>query len=334
MAAGKKKAAPKKSATKKAAPKKAAPAKAKGPKPGTKHLAMIGLGKMGGNMVQRLLNGGHQVSVFDRSDEAVKAHVAMGATGAKNLKTLCASLPTPRIVWIMVPAGKPVDDTIDGLLAYLSPGDIIIDGGNSNFHDTMRRAESLKAQSIHFVDSGTSGGIWGLQNGYCLMIGATDAAFKECQPIFKTLAPTKGYAHVGPPGAGHYVKMIHNGIEYGLLQAYAEGYEILHASKHFKLNLFQIAAVWNRGSVVRSWLNELAERAFAGDSDLKDLKGFVNDSGEGRWTVQEAIDLDVPAPIITESLLVRFRSRQAESYGAKVIAALRNQFGGHAVQKS
>jgi 6-phosphogluconate dehydrogenase len=212
---------------------------------------------------------------------------------------------------------------------------VIIDGGNSNFHDTMRRAESLKTQGIHFVDSGTSGGIWGLQNGYCLMIGATDAAFKECQPIFKTLAPRAGYAHVGPPGSGHYVKMIHNGIEYGLLQAYAEGYEILHASKHFKLDLHQISAVWNHGSVVRSWINELAERAFAGgDTDLQGIKGFVNDSGEGRWTVQEAIDLDVPAPIITESLLVRFRSRQAESYGAKVIAALRNQFGGHAVQKS
>jgi 6-phosphogluconate dehydrogenase len=338
MAGGKKKAAAKKAAAKKpakAAAKPVAKAAAKGKTgKGGMHLAMIGLGKMGGNMVQRLLRGGHNVVVYDRSDEAVKTHVGYGATAAKNLKAICAALPTPRIVWIMVPAGGPVDDTIDGLLAYLSPGDIIIDGGNSNFHDTMRRAESLKTQGIQFVDSGTSGGIWGLENGYCLMIGATDAAYKECYPIFKTLAPRNGCAHVGPPGAGHYVKMIHNGIEYGLLQAYAEGYEILHASKHFKLDLHQISAVWNHGSVVRSWINELAERAFSGDAELPGIKGYVADSGEGRWTVQEAIDLDVPTPIITESLLVRFRSRQAESYSAKVIAALRQQFGGHAVQKS
>ncbi len=297
-------------------------------------LAMIGLGRMGGNMVQRLLEGGHSVVAYDRSPEAVKAHVALGAKAATDLAHACRQLAAPRIVWIMVPSGKPVEDTIDSLLPHLSRGDVIIDGGNSNFHDTIRRAERLAAQGVAFVDSGTSGGIWGLKNGYCLMIGATPAAFELCKPIFTTLAPPNGCAHVGPPGAGHYVKMIHNGIEYGMLQAYAEGYEILNASKTFKLDLHQIAAVWNQGSVVRSWINELAERAFAKDPTLADLKGYVEDSGEGRWTVQEAIDVDVPAPVITLSLLTRFRSRQAESYSAKVIAALRNEFGGHAVKKT
>jgi 6-phosphogluconate dehydrogenase len=297
-------------------------------------LAMIGLGRMGGNMVQRLLQGGHQVVVFDRSADAVKAHVGMGATAASDLADLCARLTPPRVIWVMVPAGQPVESTIDTLLPALARGDIVIDGGNSNFKDSMRRAARLKAQGLHFIDAGTSGGIWGLTVGYCLMIGASDEAFARCEPIFRTLAPPDGYAHVGPPGAGHYVKMIHNGIEYGMLQAYAEGYEILHASKDFHLDLEQIAAVWNRGSVVRSWLNELAERAFAKDVELSALKGYVEDSGEGRWTVQEAIDLDVPAPIITLSLLARFRSRQADSFGAKVIAALRNEFGGHAVKST
>ncbi len=234
----------------------------------------------------------------------------------------------------MVPAGKPVDDTIAEMLPSLTNGDVVIDGGNSNFRDSMRRAADLKAKGIDFVDSGTSGGIWGLANGYCLMIGASDPAFKLCEPIFRTLAPENGYAHVGPPGSGHYVKMIHNGIEYGMLQAYAEGYEILHASRDFKLDLHQIAGVWNHGSVVRSWINELAEDAFGKDANLDALKGYVEDSGEGRWTVQEAIDLDVPAPVITLSLLARLRSRQNESFGAKVIAALRNEFGGHAVKKA
>jgi 6-phosphogluconate dehydrogenase len=297
-------------------------------------LAMIGLGRMGGNMVQRLLQGGQQVVVFDRSAAALKPHVAMGATGAKDLADLCSQLGTPRVVWIMVPAGAAVESTIDELLPSLSRGDIIIDGGNSNYKDSIRRAARLKEKGLEFIDAGTSGGIWGLKIGYCLMIGASPEAFKHCEPIFKTLAPADGYAHVGPPGAGHYVKMIHNGIEYGMLQAYAEGYEILHASKDFKLDLRQISAVWNRGSVVRSWLNELAERAFAKDTELSALKGYVEDSGEGRWTVQEAIDLDVPAPVITLSLLTRFRSRQSDSYGAKVIAALRNEFGGHAVKST
>jgi 6-phosphogluconate dehydrogenase len=297
-------------------------------------LAMIGLGRMGGNMVQRLLQGGQQVVVFDQTAAAMKPHVAMGANGAKDLADLCGQLQTPRVVWVMVPAGAAVENTIDQLLPGLSRGDIIIDGGNSNYKDSIRRAARLKEKGLEFIDAGTSGGIWGLKIGYCLMIGASPEAFKHCEPIFKTLAPTDGYAHVGPPGAGHYVKMIHNGIEYGMLQAYAEGYEILHGSKDFKLDLRQISAVWNRGSVVRSWLNELAERAFAKDTELAALKGYVEDSGEGRWTVQEAIDLDVPAPVITLSLLTRFRSRQSDSFGAKVIAALRNEFGGHAVKST
>ncbi len=297
-------------------------------------LAMIGLGRMGGNMTERLMKGGHEVVAFDRTREVVDKYVMHGATAAYTVTDVPPKLKAPRIVWIMVPAGKPVDEMISMLLPGLSKGDVIIDGGNSNFRDSMRRAADLQAKGIHFVDSGTSGGIWGLANGYCLMIGASPEAFKLCEPIFKTLAPPDGYAHMGPAGSGHYVKMIHNGIEYGALQAYAEGYEILHASKDFKLDLHKIAAVWNHGSVVRSWLNELAEMAFAKDSDLKELRGYVEDSGEGRWTVQEAIDLDVPAPVITLSLLARLRSRQPDSFSAKVIAALRNEFGGHAVKKS
>ena len=297
-------------------------------------LAMIGLGRMGGNMTERLMRGGHRVVVFDRAPETVQKYVGLGAEGATAPADVVSKLAAPRVVWIMVPAGKPVDDTISALTPGLSKGDVIIDGGNSNFHDTMRRAADLEKQGVHLVDSGTSGGIWGLENGYCLMIGASPEAFALCEPIFKSLAPQDGYAHMGPPGSGHYVKMIHNGIEYGMLQAYAEGYEILHASKNFKLDLGKIATVWNHGSVVRSWINELAERAFKKDSNLDALKGYVEDSGEGRWTVQEAIDLDVPAPVITLSLLARLRSRQTDSFGAKVIAALRNEFGGHAVKKA
>jgi 6-phosphogluconate dehydrogenase (decarboxylating) len=289
---------------------------------------------MGGNMTERLMRDGHRVVVFDRSAEAVQKYAGLGAIGASAPADLVTRLVSPRVVWIMVPAGKPVDDTIAALLPGLSKGDVIIDGGNSNFHDSMRRAAELREKEVEFVDSGTSGGIWGLENGYCLMIGASPEAFALCEPIFKTLAPSDGYAHMGPPGAGHYVKMIHNGIEYGMLQAYAEGYEILHASKEFKLDLHAIAGVWNHGSVVRSWINELAEIAFQRDANLDALKGYVEDSGEGRWTVQEAIDLDVPAPVITLSLLARLRSRQSDSFGAKVIAALRNEFGGHAVKKA
>ena len=297
-------------------------------------LGMVGLGRMGGNMSERLMKGGHEVVVFDRAQATVEKYASLGATPARTLAEVTAKLKPPRIVWIMVPAGKPVDDTIAELERELSKGDVVIDGGNSNYHDSMRRAADLKGKGIEFIDSGTSGGIWGLANGYCLMIGASESAFKLCEPIFKTLAPPDGYARMGPPGSGHYVKMIHNGIEYGMLQAYAEGYEILHASKDFKLDLHTIAGVWNHGSVVRSWLNELAETAFEKDADLADLRGYVEDSGEGRWTVQEAIDLDVPAPVITLSLLARLRSRQADSFSAKVIAALRNEFGGHAVKKT
>lgn len=297
-------------------------------------LAMIGLGKMGGNMTERLLRRGHQVVAFDHGADKMAHYEKIGATPAPNLMKLVEMLETPRVIWIMLPAGDPVDQMIATLRPMLAEGDIIIDGGNSNFHDTIRRAESLATSKIDFINAGTSGGVWGLENGYCLMVGGRDAAVKHCQPIFTSLAPEDGYAHVGPSGAGHYVKMVHNGIEYGLLQAYAEGYEILHASKTFPgLDLQRIGNLWQHGSVVRSWLNELAVRAFANDPSLAAIKGWVADSGEGRWTVQEAIDLDVPAPVITLSLQARFRSRQADSFGAKVIAALRNEFGGHAVRQ-
>jgi 6-phosphogluconate dehydrogenase len=293
---------------------------------------MIGLGRMGGNMVRRLVKGGHELVIYDRNPDPVRELAALGATGASDWADLSARLSSPRVIWMMVPAGGPVDDTIGRLEPRLAAGDILIDGGNSNFRDTMRRATRLRERGVELVDAGTSGGVWGLENGYCLMVGGSPAAVAHCEPIFRTLAPEQGYAHVGPAGAGHFVKMVHNGIEYGMLQAYAEGYEILRASPDFSLDLHQVAAVWNHGSVVRSWLNELAERAFAGDADLSSIKGYVEDSGEGRWTVQEALDLNVPAPVITLSLLARFRSRQDESFGAKVIAALRHEFGGHAVR--
>ena len=294
-------------------------------------LAMIGLGRMGGNMVRRLVQGGHELIVYDSSADTTKSHVGKGAKGAKDLADVARQLTPRRVVWMMVPAGA-VERTIEQLVPHLSRGDIIIDGGNSNFRDSVRRANALGKQGIEFIDVGTSGGIWGLTLGYCLMIGASLAAFQHCEPIFQALAPSEGYAHVGPGGAGHYVKMVHNGIEYGLLQAYAEGYEILHASRDFTLNLGQIAKLWNHGSVVRSWLNELAERALSRDDQLATIRGYVEDSGEGRWTVEEAMRLDVAAPVITLSLLARLRSRQEESFSAKVIAALRNEFGGHAVQ--
>ncbi|HET7584569.1 MAG TPA: decarboxylating 6-phosphogluconate dehydrogenase [Gemmatimonadaceae bacterium] len=297
-------------------------------------LGMIGLGRMGGNMARRLMRDGHQVVAWDRTPDAVRQLGADGAIGVADLAEMCAQLEPPRVIWIMVPAGTPVDETIAALLEHAAAGDIFVDGGNSNFHDTLRRGEMLRGKGIEFVDSGTSGGVWGLENGYCLMVGGSAAAVRTVEPIFRSLAAPEGYAHVGPTGSGHYVKMVHNGIEYGMLQAYAEGYEILHASREFDLDLRQIAAVWNHGSVVRSWLNELAERAFAENADLSGIRDYVADSGEGRWTIQEAMELDVPAPIITLSLLARFRSRQESSFGAKVIAALRHQFGGHAVKKA
>jgi len=294
-------------------------------------LAMIGLGKMGGNMSARLLRAGHSVVVHDRTPATIAEYVKLGGTGARDLGEVANLLSPRRIVWLMIPAGSPVDETIEALKPRLAAGDIIIDGGNSNYHDTQRRAAMLERDGIELVDCGTSGGIWGLENGYCLMVGGSPDAVSYCEEIFRALAQEDGYAHVGAAGAGHYVKMVHNGIEYGLLQAYAEGYEILNASR-YDLDLHQVAALWNRGSVVRSWLNELAERALREPGVVDKLNGYVEDSGEGRWTVQEAVDLDVPAPVITLALLMRLRSRQEDSFGAKMIAALRNEFGGHAVK--
>ncbi|MBZ0271501.1 decarboxylating 6-phosphogluconate dehydrogenase [bacterium] len=295
-------------------------------------IGFIGLGRMGLNMVRRLRRGDHRAVVFDRNADAIRDAELAGAAGAGDLADLVSKLSAPRAVWLMVPAGKPVDDLIDELLPRLSPGDIIVDGGNSNFHDTLRRYESLKASGIHLVDAGVSGGIWGLEVGYCMMIGGDAEAFGRLEPLFKTLAPENGFIHTGAAGSGHYVKMVHNGIEYGMLQAYAEGFEILHKSR-FDLDMHAISAVWNRGSVVRSWLLELCESMFRRDALLSDIGDAVADSGEGRWTVQEAIDIDVPAPVITFSLLARLRSRQDESFAGKVIAALRREFGGHTVER-
>lgn len=296
-------------------------------------IGMIGLGRMGGNMTERLIRGGHQVVVYDRSQEAVQNTVARGGEGSSSLADLVSKLPAPRVVWVMVPAGEITDHTITELAGLLSQGDIIIDGGNSRYTESQRHAKEAAAKGIHFLDAGTSGGIWGLKEGYCLMVGGEKAAYDHVLPILQTLAPPEGCLYVGPSGAGHFVKMIHNGIEYGMLQAYGEGFEILEKSQ-FDLDLHAISHLWNRGSVVRSWLLELAERAFAHDGHLNDIRGYVEDSGEGRWTVQQAIDQNVPAPVLTLSLLARLASRQDESFSAKVIAALRNEFGGHAVQKA
>jgi 6-phosphogluconate dehydrogenase len=295
-------------------------------------LGMIGLGRMGANMTERLVLGGHKVISYDRSPEAIQRVVDKGAVGAHSLADFIKQLSSPRAIWLMVPAGDAVDQTIEQLLPQLAKGDVIIDGGNSNYKDSIRRAEKLQAQGLHFVDAGTSGGIWGLKVGYCMMVGGEKEIVERLEPIFKTLAPKDGYAHVGPHGAGHFVKMIHNGIEYGMLQAYGEGFELLNASC-FDLDLGKIAHLWNQGSVVRSWLLELAENAFTKDPRLSSIRGYVEDSGEGRWTVQEAIERAVPAPVLMLSLFARFASRQEDSFSAKVIAALRNEFGGHAVKK-
>jgi 6-phosphogluconate dehydrogenase len=295
-------------------------------------IAMVGLGRMGANMTTRLIGGGHSVIAYDRSADAVKASASGGATGASSLADMVAKFSqTPRVVWLMVPSGKPTDDTIDELLGLLSAGDVIVDGGNTNYQDGLAAYERCKAKGVSLVDAGTSGGVWGLKEGYCLMVGGDTAAVNYCEPAFLTLAPPGGYAHVGPPGAGHFSKMVHNGIEYGLLQAYGEGFEILKKSQ-FPFDLKQLAEIWRYGSVIRSWLLDLAVLAFQADPDLKDVRGWVDDTGEGRWTVQAAIDENVPAPVITLSLMARFVSRQDESYSAKVIAALRNQFGGHAIK--
>jgi 6-phosphogluconate dehydrogenase len=294
-------------------------------------IGFIGLGRMGANMVRRLLRDKHEIVAYNRTAEKTKEIAGEGADGAYSIAELVSKLKKPRAVWIMVPAGDATEAQIEELLEHLERGDTIIDGGNTNFHDDQRRHPELRKKGIDYIDAGVSGGIWGLANGFCLMVGGDPEPVKRLEPVFLSLAPKDGYLHVGGPGAGHYVKMVHNGIEYGLMQAYAEGFEIMHASD-YTLDLQKISTLWNHGSVVRSWLLELAERAFAGDQDLKHLKGWVADSGEGRWTVQEAIDKDVPAPVITLSLLTRFRSRQDDSYGAKVLAALRNEFGGHAVK--
>ncbi len=295
-------------------------------------LGFVGLGKMGLNMVTRLVRGGHQVIAYDRSAAAVQRAADAGGGGVDTLDALVAALKAPRAVWVMVPAGDATESTIAELGERLSPGDVVIDGGNSNFHDDVRRAAALKAKSVHYVDAGTSGGIWGLQEGYCLMVGGEADICRRLEPIFLTLAPPNGYLRVGDHGAGHYVKMIHNGIEYGLMQAYAEGFELMHASS-YQIDLGAVAALWNHGSVVRSWLLELAARALDGDRELADLRGYVEDSGEGRWTLQEGIERSVPLPVLTAALFTRFRSREDNPFAERLLAALRNQFGGHAVKK-
>ena len=299
-------------------------------------LGMIGLGRMGGNMVQRLLRGGHRIVACDRSSEAVAASATQGAVGASSPEDMVARLAPPRAVWVMVPSGQPTEDTIDSLIPLLAAGDAILEGGNSNYKDSIRRAEKLAGHGIDFLDVGTSGGIWGLAEGYCLMVGGKKEMFQRLEPIFQTLAPgeDKGYSYVGPSGAGHFVKMVHNGIEYGLMQSYAEGFELMAAKEEFGLDLARIAEIWRYGSVVRSWLLDLAAAALQEDPKLESLEAYVEDSGEGRWTVQESVDLGVPTPVISLSLQARFRSRQEQPYGAKLLAALRNQFGGHAVKKA
>lgn len=298
-------------------------------------LAMIGLGKMGLNMSARLVRGGHRVIGYARTAATVEEAVKLGAEGAHTLEEVVRQLEPPRIIWLMIPAGKVTDDTIEKLSTLLEAGDTIIDGGNSNYKESVRHAALLEPKGIEFVDCGTSGGIWGITEGYSLMIGGKREVVEKIRPIFETLAPAadKGWGHVGPHGAGHYVKMIHNGIEYGMMQAFAEGFSIMKAKKEFGLDLSQISHVWQYGSVVRSWLLDLAARALDQDKDLADIKPWVADSGEGRWTVFESIDLDVPAPVITLSLQTRFASRDEENFTARMLAALRNQFGGHAVQK-
>ena len=286
---------------------------------------------MGAGMTQRLLGGGHQVVVYDRSPDAIKASAAKGAVASTSLEDLGQKLRAPRIFWLMIPAGAPVDDTIQRLQGSASPGDVIIDGGNSNYRDSVRRAEDLRTKQLEFLDAGVSGGVWGLKVGFCLMVGGSEAVFKQVEPIFKTLAPANGYAYVGPSGAGHYSKMIHNGIEYGMMEAYAEGFEILNASP-YRFDLHGLATLWNQGSVIRSWLLELAEAALEKDPGLSQIRGYVEDSGEGRWTVEEAIEHGVPAPVLGLSLFTRFRSRQDDSFAGKMVAALRNEFGGHAVK--
>jgi len=299
-------------------------------------LGMIGLGKMGANMARRLLRSDHEVVGFDLDPDAVADLQSAGGGGASSLSELTDALEPPRVCWVMVPAGDAVDGTLDDLLPLLDEGDIVVDGGNSNYQDTLHRAERLQNAGLHYVDVGTSGGVWGLEEGYSMMVGGPDEAVETLRPALETLAPgpDKGWGHVGPVGAGHFVKMVHNGIEYGLMQAYAEGFHIMQAKDEFDLDLKQVAETWRFGSVIRSWLLDLTARALDDDQDLSEIAAWVDDSGEGRWTVQEAIDLDVPAPVITDALIQRLQSRQDDTYAHKLLAALRNQFGGHAVKET
>ncbi len=296
-------------------------------------IGLIGLGKMGANMAQRLLKGGHQVIGYDRDKAAVKKVADQGNEGADSIDELVDRLPSPKAVWIMVPAGKPVDDTIDLLMKKLKTGDILIDGGNSYYRDSIRRAEKLKQAGIGMVDAGVSGGIWGLKEGYSIMVGGEPRFVNLLKPIFETLAPGKelGWGHVGPSGAGHFVKMVHNGIEYGLMEAYAEGFELMKKKTDFSIDLHQVAEIWRYGSVVRSWLLDLTASALNDDRDLKSVAPYVSDSGEGRWTTLEAIELGVSLPIIGQSLYERFASQDREQYGKKLLAMMRHEFGGHAV---
>jgi 6-phosphogluconate dehydrogenase len=294
-------------------------------------IGFIGLGKMGFNMVHRLLKNGHEIVVWDRSADSIREIEKLGAAAAESLEDLVQKLPERKVVWLMVPSGKPVDENLDALLLYLGKEDIIIDGGNSYWRETQQRANKAFEKQIYFLDCGTSGGVWGLQNGYSLMYGGVKEAADYAEPVFKSLAPEKGYVYCGPSGTGHLVKMVHNGIEYGMMQAYAEGFEILQKTP-YHLDLAKIADAWQYGSVVRSWLLELGVNALKQDPKLDKLQDFVQDSGEGRWTVQTAMDFEVPAHIITASLFMRFQSRQEESFAMKMLAALRNQFGGHAVK--
>jgi len=300
-------------------------------------LGFVGLGRMGGNMVHRLVRDGqHEVIAFNRSPGPVQEAVGHGAIGASSLEDLVQRLTPPRNIWLMLPAGGVTDEYLDKLMQVCQPGDLFVDGANSRWKDTMKRAERIKAQGFEFVDCGTSGGIWGLSEGYSMMVGGDAAVYRMLEPILQTLAPAadRGYGHVGPSGAGHFVKMIHNGVEYGMMQAFAEGLEILAAKKEFEFDLAQITEAWRYGTVIRSWLLDLTAAALAEDPQLSQLEGFVSDSGEGRWTIQEAIDLDVPAPVITQSLFHRFYSRGNGTFASKALAAMRNQFGGHAVKKS
>jgi len=295
-------------------------------------IGMIGMGRMGANMTLRLLRAGHEVVAYDRTAAALQNVRAQGAKGVTTLEDLAAELDALRAVWAMIPAGQPVDDLLDHLHSLLDPGDLFIDGGNSNYKDSRRRHAMLKESGIDFVDAGVSGGIWGLEKGFCMMLGGEPGAITRLEPALDSLAPPEGWLHVGPSGAGHYAKMIHNGIEYGLMQSYAEGFEILAAGE-YKYDLAKLSHLWNQGSVVRSWLLELAERAFAKDPGLEHIRGWVEDSGEGRWTVTEAIDRGVPAEVLASSLFARFRSRQDNSFRDRVLAALRQEFGGHAVKE-